>query len=109
VRPDKSAPGAGGPVSVRAVDVSLGGVGLKSPLFLPRLCRLTLSLVPPGRTERLTLELRVHRVTMLDRAPTYYIGAAFDSVTPEQADAVLTMLNHMKASGATLVPELPRA
>src|SRR5262245_11919122 len=40
IKPDKSAPGAGGPVECRIVDLSSGGAGVRSPLFLPQGARL---------------------------------------------------------------------
>jgi hypothetical protein len=108
VKPDKSAPGAGGPVPVSVVDLSHGGAGIRSPLFLPRLCRLDLTLTLPGRTDPMTLALRVHRVTMLDRSPAYYLGTGFEGLTPEQSEQVSEVVSKLKASGAKLVPELPR-
>ena len=109
VRPDKSATGAGGPVSIQVVDISLGGAGLRCALFFPRLCRLSLTLTPPGGSQPITLDLRAHRVTMLDRAPTYYIGAGFEELSAEQTQAVQGILDHLKASGAQLVTEHRRA
>ena len=109
VKPDKSAPGAGGPVRAVVVDLSLGGAGFRSPLFFPRTARVSMTLIPPGKTVAIVAELRVRRVMMLDRAPTYYIGAGFEGLTPEQSQAILEVLAHLKASGAKLVPEVPRA
>jgi hypothetical protein len=108
VKADKSAPGAGGPVSVRMVDLSHGGAGLRSPLFLPRLCRLSLTLTLPGSIDPITLGVRIHRVTMMDRSPSYYLGTGFEGLTPEQSEAVSLVVAQLKAAGAKLVPELPR-
>ena len=108
VKADKSAPGAGGPVPLHVVDFSLGGAGLKSPLFLPRLCKVALTLTAPGCPDAVSVELRIHRVMMLDRSPSYYLGTAFENLTPEQSQAVLQIVSHLKSTGAKLVPELPR-
>jgi hypothetical protein len=108
VKTDKSAPGAGGPAAMTLVDFSLGGAGLRSPLFFPRLCRLVLTFTPPGAADPMSVELRVHRVSMLDRSPSYYLGTAYESLTAEQTQSILQVVQHLKASGAKLVPELPR-
>lgn len=108
VRPDKSAPGAGGPVDVRIVDLSSGGAGVSSALFLPQGSRLTLRLTPPAGSP-LVVEVRVQRVMMLDRKPTYYLGTAFEGVPPDSAQVIAALLREFKASGAPTVPEKPRA
>lgn len=111
IRLDKSAPGAGGPASVSIVDLSMGGVGIKSPLFFPLTTRLVLHLTPPSGdvTHAIPLNLRVQRVMMLDRSPAYYLGTAFEGLTPQHAAVVSEVLAGLKASGAKLVPEKPRA
>ena len=111
IRLDKSAPGAGGPASVHIVDLSMGGVGLRSPLFFPLSTRLVLHLTPPSGdvSHAIPLSLRVQRVMMLDRSPAYYLGTAFEGLAPEHAAVVSELLDGLRASGAKLVPEKPRA
>ncbi len=109
VKPDKSAPGAGGPVDARVVDLSSGGAGVRSPLFYPQGSRLMLRFAPAPGAEPLLVEVRIQRVMMLDRTPNYYLGTAFEGLTPEALEAVSRMLRDLKASGAAAVPEKPRA
>lgn len=109
IKPDKSAPGAGGPVETRIVDLSSGGAGVRSPLFLPQGARLILALPPRPGAEPLPVEVRVQRVMMLDRTPNFYLGTAFDNLSAEATEAVSKLLRDLKASGAQTVPEKPRA
>jgi len=109
IKPDAAAPGGGGPVDVRLVDLSRGGAGARSPLFFPSGARLTLTLTPPGGASPLCVEVRVQRVMMLDRKPTYYLGTAFESLSEQNASLVGAMVDQLKASGAIAVSEKPRA
>lgn len=111
IRVDKSAPGAGGPATVHIVDLSMGGVGLRSPLFFPLSTKLVLSIHPPEALgiDAVEVGLRVQRVIMLDRTPAYYLGTAYDNLTPKQSELISGMLADLKAAGAPLVPEKPRA
>lgn len=109
VRPDKSAPGAGGPISVRAVDMSMGGIGVRSPLFVPQTCKIVLVLQSQALPTGLKVPLRVQRVMMHDHAPTYYLGTALDQASAEQMQSIASVIAHLKSTGATLVPEKPRA
>ncbi len=109
IKPDAAAPGGGGPVDVRLVDLSRGGAGVRSPLFFPGGARLTLTLTPPGASSPLCVEVRVQRVMMLDRKPTYYLGTAFEGMTEQNSAIVTAMVQNLKASGAMAVPEKSRA
>ena len=71
------------------VDVSAGGVGLLSGIFIPKNMRLTLHIsgADPDRSEVVeTLKLRaiVRRLTMIDHKPTYKVGLQF--IDPSGAD-----------------------
>lgn len=66
--------GAGG-VEVWVVDCSRGGLGIETPVLFPRGCRLKVTFL--GGTTPVELSVRVQRVTMQDRKPTYYIGLSF--------------------------------
>ncbi len=111
IRVDKSAPGAGGPAMCHIVDLSTGGAGLRSPLFFPLTTSLVLTITPPEGlgADAVQVAVRVQRVMMLDRAPTYYLGTAFEALPPDKAELISAMLASLKASGAALVPEKPRA
>lgn len=91
-------------LDVDVVDFSSGGVGILSPVFLPRGCVLTVRLLTPadeGNPESMLLEVqvRVQRVVMTDRRPAYLMGTAFDSLTPETAAGIEGLLKRME--GAT--------
>jgi hypothetical protein len=93
------------------VDLSMGGAGLRSPLFFPLTTKLVLTITPPEGLgdDPVQVGLKVQRVIMLDRTPTYYLGTAFEGLTPKQSELISAMLADLKASGALLVPEKPRA
>ncbi len=85
VRPVTSgAPAEGIPVSV--VDCGKGGLGLKSAVYLPRLCRVNVEVDVGG--EKLTAPLKVMRVQMADRGPTYYLGCSLSAPSPEMAGVI---------------------
>lgn len=119
--------GAGG-VNCIVVDCSSGGVGLQSPVFIPRGAKVIVTIssqVVPSTTldappEPSSLELpatvfkgtlRVQRVSMLDRTPAYYLGTALIKSPGEQADLTGTggtgslginaLLQHVRTSGAS--------
>jgi hypothetical protein len=109
IKLDKSSPGGGGPVPVQVVDLSMGGLGLRSPVFFPLSCRLVITLQATDTEPELSVPLRLQRVMMLDRAPSYYLGTAFETLTPEQTRSIASFVDRLKSSGAALVPEKPRA
>src|SRR5262245_23269749 len=88
--------GAGGPdgrIGVDVVDVSTGGVGVMSPVFIPRKTLLTLAVygLTPDSPPITTVMCRVQRVTMTDARPAYLLGLAFErmsNVTTAQVDAL---------------------
>ena len=109
IKLDKSSPGGGGPVPAQVADLSMGGVGLQSPVFFPLSCHLVITLQASDTEPELSISLRLQRVLMLDRVPTYYLGTAFESLNPEQARSIAALVERLKSSGAALVPEKPRA
>lgn len=77
-----------GTVRITVVDVSRGGIGVTSPVFLPRGSHVEVSISGP-RGVLGTVVTRVQRVEMRDRRPTYYLGlsitAASDAAPVMQA------------------------
>lgn len=64
------------------VDVSEGGLGLQSAVFLPRNARLLVHVQPPeaagaGIPDTLAVRLVVRRCLMVDVKPTYHIGLQY--------------------------------
>ena len=81
--------------AARIVDYSKGGIGLRSPVYFPLTCNIRLRLMTPAAS--VDVDLRVQRVTMVDRTPAYYVGTSFDSATPAQQDAVARLLAALRA------------
>lgn len=108
IRLSRAAPGSGGRVPVRVVDLSRGGVGLSSPVLFPQTCRLTLKLPVPqvagGGARTFELALRVQRATMTDRLPTYYIGTSFEEHGPEHEQIVTTLMEAVRGHAGTAPP-----
>ncbi len=73
--------GLSGAMSVTIIDYSAGGIGLRSNVFIPKRAMLTVVLPgvagAQGRGE-VRATVRVQRVAMLDRSPTYYLGTSLD-------------------------------
>ena len=110
VRVSRSAIGTNGRVQARVVDASEGGVGLMCPVFFPLTCRLRVIFdSPAGGGQQIEATVRIQRAVMWDRKPTYYLGGAFDGLSPEQARAVAAALAALRAAGAVPVPEESRA
>ena len=80
----------------RVVDFSQGGLGLSSTVYFPLTCHLRVS-IPDNAGGSIKIDLRVQRIAMLDRTPTYYIGTSFEAATPEQHKAVADVLAHFRA------------
>jgi len=72
------------------VDLSRGGAGVRTSVFVPKQTRLIVRLPDAGGT--LSLTLRVMRVQMIDRTPRYELGLALVDATPELVSAVGAMI-----------------
>lgn len=78
---------AGEAVPATITDFGEGGLGIRTAIFLPRGCALVLRLgegLPAGGQDA-PATIRVRRVRMTDRQPTYYLGASFDGPESERA------------------------
>lgn len=77
--------GRDGCISAAVIDYSAGGLGLRSGVLLPKQCLLRVVLFegPVGGSQpAMEALVRVQRVRMLDRAPTFYLGCAFEGDSP---------------------------
>jgi c-di-GMP-binding flagellar brake protein YcgR len=87
VRVSRLAPSIGGAIPAHIVDISRGGMGLRTPVYIPTRSQLMLSVDAPqmGSAESVRLEIPVtlRRVTMVDRQPNYYFGVAFQPLSAE--------------------------
>lgn len=91
-------------VGGRVVDVSSGGIGLLLDGFLPRMCDGVVRIFDPDSAEcgvdgeprhEVIFEhaVKVRRVTMNDRRPSYNIGLAFRDPEPDIEDRVQRLLD----------------
>lgn len=85
------------------VDFSSGGVGILSPVFLPRGCLLAIRLLSPGDADAADLTLlevvvRVQRVVMTDRRPAYLMGTAFEDLTAKTVTEIEALLKRMEGN-----------
>lgn len=84
------------------IDVGAGGIGFKAPHFIPRGAVLRVRLLPDKsapRTEPLDAIVRVQRVAMLDRAPTYLYGTSFIDPSTATLKAVESLTAPAGAGG----------
>jgi hypothetical protein len=86
-------------------DCSRGGLGVESSVFFPRGCRLRIK-AGSTSTDAAGPELivRVQRVTMLDRKPTYYLGLSFVSKGIDHDTAVIALLDAARKAPAPTAP-----
>jgi hypothetical protein len=66
-----------GSISATVVDVSNGGAGVETAVFLPRGTSVNLTVRTGSGSETIELPSRVQRVTMISREPRYYMGLAY--------------------------------
>ncbi len=70
-------------------DISPGGLGLVTSVFIPRMSLMRVR-VMRGQDERqvLDVKVRLQRVTMTDRRPAYLLGTAFVELNDEQKSVI---------------------
>ena len=83
---------AGGTVGAEMIDCSRGGLGLKMRVFVPKHAKLVVRVACGTDGEPREFAVVAQRVKMLDRGPTYYVGASFPADANEsgEVDALLT-------------------
>ena len=89
-----------GSLDVVITDASRGGLGIESSVFLPRGCRVKVRVKPATGESVHDVTLRVQRVTMLDRKPTYYLGMSFVSKGPDHDLGVGILLEMARLAAA---------
>lgn len=75
-------PLARGGSPARIIDAGPGGLAIEWNTFLPRECRIRLLATPRENAAPIELRLRVQRVTMAGRAPTYLMALVPDEERP---------------------------
>jgi hypothetical protein len=93
------AAGAAGGVPARLTDFSIGGLGLRVGVFLPKGCMLIIRLATAG-AHPVEFRVKVRRVNMTDESPTYYLGVSFDEDGREEAIEALAALTSRTARSA---------
>lgn len=83
-------------LAATVVDCGRGGLGLNSATFLPKQAQVQVRVCAGDVT--INAPLRVMRTQMVDRQPTYYLGCALASPSPEQQDALARLIEHVKAN-----------
>lgn len=86
-----------GGVAVTVVDVSLGGVGVHSPVFFPRGCCVEVSVEGGGR-----VAVRVLRALMTNRTPRYYLGLGIDGANAEATGAIERLVSLAAPTAGTV-------
>lgn len=84
-------------IAVSVVDVSMGGLGFLSEVFLPRRALVIVRIADPRNEEAALLEarLRVQRVRMTDRRPGYLIGGSLDDGQSEIEEQLRRLLDQL--------------
>jgi hypothetical protein len=81
-------------VDLDIVDFSHNGVGLISPVFIPRRTQLIVRAYSYGENPQVVLEVPVcvQRVCMTDRRPAYLIGTAFHGPDEKALQQIASLL-----------------
>lgn len=97
-----AATGNDGGVPCRLVDYSEGGAGVRSGVFLPVGCAVTVEVGGDSGGEGEPVRLRgvVRRAQMVDRAPSYYLGIAFSEPMGEALARLRRAAGAVRREGA---------
>lgn len=91
-------------LSALVVDVSEGGMGVRTGLFLPRKAVVRISVFDGPDGEVIFEEtVRVQRVSMLDRAASYLLGTAFIERGPDLIRRVNELMHRCGVAGQNSV------
>jgi hypothetical protein len=87
-------------LEVDLVDFSSSGVGIMSPVFVPRRAAINVRLYGYGPEAPVILEapLSVQRVCMTDRRPAYLIGTSFGNCSPKSIDQINKLMELLAGS-----------
>jgi len=88
-------------ISCNLLDLSAGGAGIVTPVFLPRKVRLRLEVFHTGAEgvdPVLTTGVIVQRVTMTDRRPAYLVGVSFDQSDEASQKSIRRFINELDSA-----------
>jgi hypothetical protein len=94
-------------VTADLVDLASGGMGVVSPVYLPRGCLADVQLLPfagDSATPLLEMRARVRRVVMTDRRPAYLVGLLFVEPTDAQAAQLKGLLAQISGEAESPTP-----
>ena len=92
---------ASGTFHPTVVDISRGGIGLRTKTFFPKQARLTVTITDPALEAPISATVKVQRVVMTDRTPTYELGTSFVDPSPALLQAVAAATARINASRQT--------
>ena len=76
-------------VPATLTDISPGGLGLITHVFIPRMSLVRVRIMRgEGERQVLDVKVRLQRVCMTDRRPAYLLGTAFFELSDEQRSVV---------------------
>jgi hypothetical protein len=96
---------ASGTLALVLTDISKGGVGLRSPVYLPKGTQVDITLSDPALAgspfANWTARTRVMRVIMSSRQPTFDLGTALIDATPTDQARLVELMAIVRARGAS--------
>lgn len=84
-------------------DVSEGGIGLRTEVFLPRNARLTVRVRSDAAGNELVIQAVVRRCQMIDLKPAYHIGLQFLDTSAADRQALLKLVQDAGAPDPEIV------
>lgn len=87
-------------VMATALDVSPGGIGLRSPLFVPRNCEGVVRVLAPGTGNDIIFEhdVKVRRARLDGSDEGYFLGTAFLKASPDIGERVAALTAYAPAT-----------
>lgn len=85
-----------GSVKVTIVDASRAGLGMVSPVFMPRGAKLDVKMTLGGGAD-FTVVARVQRVEMRDRTPSFYLGLAVSGSSSQPSNSLEALVNEISS------------
>jgi hypothetical protein len=81
------------------IDISTGGVGLITRLFVPRRVLAKVRVFSDENCSSPVLECtcRIQRVIMTDRRPAYLLGTSFEGMTPAETESLERLFTRLNA------------
>jgi hypothetical protein len=88
-----------GAIEADVVDLSGGGLGLLTPVFLPKRVKIECAVLLPSSAEVFACTGIVTRVVMTDRRPMYLIGLNFEEMSDKARGQLSELLAELGEIG----------